>query len=201
MKIVIATGNSHKVLELSALFGKYNTQNHTFVSMKEAGFSGEIIEDADTFEGNALIKARAVCKATGCIAIADDSGLCVDALNGEPGIYSARYAGDGATDDANNKKLLEKLENVPLKKRTARFCCVIAGVFPDGKEVVARGECEGIIGLQKQGKGDFGYDPLFYYEPFGKTFAEMTDSEKNSVSHRGRAVENFAREFFGVLTK
>ena len=178
MKVIIATGNRHKVAELSELFAPYNNKGYEFVSMRDAGFTGDIVEDADTFEGNALIKARTVCEATGCIAIADDSGLCVD-------------AGELADDGRNNAKLLAELRDVPEEKRTARFCCVIAAALPDGKTVVAQGECEGRIGFEKKGDGDFGYDPLFYYPPFDKTFAEMTANEKNSVSHRGRAVKAF----------
>ena len=197
MKVIIATGNRHKVAELSVLFAPYNNKGYEFVSMRDAGFTGDIVEDADTFEGNALIKARTVCEATGCIAIADDSGLCVDALDGKPGVFSARYAGELADDGRNNAKLLAELRDVPEEKRTARFCCVIAAAFPDGKTVVAQGECEGRIGFEKKGDGDFGYDPLFYYPPFDKTFAEMTANEKNSVSHRGRAVKAFCKKFFG----
>ena len=171
MKVIIATGNRHKVAELSELFAPYNNKGYEFVSMRDAGFTGDIVEDADTFEGNALIKARTVCEATGCIAIADDSGLCVDALDGKPGVFSARYAGELADDGRNNAKLLAELRDVPEEKRTARFCCVIAAALPDGKTVVAQGECEGRIGFEKKGDGDFGYDPLFYYPPFDKTFA------------------------------
>ena len=196
MKVIIATGNRHKVAELSELFAPYNNKGYEFVSMRDAGFTGDIVEDADTFEGNALIKARTVCEATGCIAIADDSGLCVDALDGKPGVFSARYAGEPADDGRNNAKLLAELRDVPEEKRTARFCCVIAAALPDGKTVVAQGECEGRIGFEKKGDGDFGYDPLFYYPPFDKTFAEMTADEKNSVSHRGRAVKAFCEKFF-----
>ena len=141
MKVIIATGNRHKVAELSELFAPYNNKGYEFVSMRDAGFTGDIVEDADTFEGNALIKARTVCEATGCIAIADDSGLCVDALDGKPGVFSARYAGELADDGRNNAKLLAELRDVPEEKRTARFCCVIAAAFPDGKTVVAQGEC------------------------------------------------------------
>ncbi len=194
MKIVFATGNRHKIAELSKLFASYGVDE--LVSMRDAGFKGEIIEDADTFEGNALIKARQVCKFTGEIAIADDSGLCVDALDGKPGIYSARFAGENATDGENNEKLLKLLEGIPFEKRTARFVSVIAAVCPDGREVVAKGVCEGIITTEKRGSGDFGYDPLFYYEPLGMTFAEMSEETKNGISHRGRAVSEFCKNFF-----
>lgn len=200
MNIVIATGNRHKIAEFSKLFAPYNNGGYNFISMRDAGFDGEIVEDADTFEGNALIKARTVCSATGCIAIADDSGLCVDALDGAPGVHSARYAGEPCDDGRNNAKLLEELKDVPYENRTARFCCTIAAAFPDGRTVTASGECEGMILFEKRGNGDFGYDPLFYYVPYGKTFAEMTADEKNGVSHRGKAVKNFGEIFFDVLT-
>ncbi len=200
MNIVIATGNRHKIAEFSRLFAPYNNGEYSFISMRDAGFDGDIVEDADTFEGNALIKARTVCGATGCIAIADDSGLCVDALGGKPGVYSARYAGEPCDDGRNNAKLLSELRDVPYESRTARFCCVIAAAFPDGRTVTASGDCPGMILFEKRGSGDFGYDPVFYYPPYAKTFAEMTPEEKNGVSHRGRAVQNFGKVFFDVLT-
>lgn len=198
MNIVIATGNRHKVEELNRLLN-CGIGEYTFISMRDAGFDGKIIEDADTFEGNALIKAKAVCKATGLVAIADDSGLCVDALGGAPGVFSARYAGEPCSDAANNKKLLEELGNTPFEKRTARFCCVIAAAFPDGRTLTAYGDCPGVIAFEKRGSGDFGYDPIFYYPPFDKTFAEMTGDEKNSISHRGVAAANFKKIFFSAL--
>ena len=194
MKVIIATGNRHKVAELSELFAPYNNKGYEFVSMRDAGFTGDIVEDADTFEGNALIKARTVCEATGCIAIADDSGLCVDALDGKPGVFSARYAGELADDGRNNAKLLAELREVPEEKRTARFCCVIAAALPDGKTVVAQGECEGRIGFEKKGDGDFGYDPLFFSAELGKSFGVASFDEKNSVSHRARAFKQLSEK-------
>lgn len=201
MKIVIATGNRHKVEELNRLLMPEDGGEYTFISMKDAGFGGNIVEDADTFEGNALIKAKAVCEATGLVAVADDSGLCVDALDGAPGVFSARYAGEPCDDAKNNAKLLEELKNVPFEKRTARFCCVIAAALPDGRTVTARGDCPGVIAFERKGSGDFGYDPIFYYPPFDKTFAEMTSDEKNSVSHRGKAALNFKKVFFDALNR
>ncbi|MBR5187247.1 MAG: RdgB/HAM1 family non-canonical purine NTP pyrophosphatase, partial [Clostridia bacterium] len=153
----------------------------------------DIVEDGETFEDNALIKARTVAK-LGYIGVADDSGLCVDALNGEPGVYSARYAG-GHDDVDNNRKLLENMKDVPTEKRGAHFVSVIACVFPDGREIVARGECPGTMLFDYRGNGGFGYDPLFLYEPMGKTFAEMNAEEKNAISHRARAMEAFAKLF------
>lgn len=199
MKIVIATGNRHKVEELGRLLAPKGSGEYTFISMKDAGFCGNIVEDADTFEGNALIKAKTVCEATGLVAVADDSGLCVDALDGAPGIFSARFAGEPCDDAKNNKKLLDELKNVPFEKRTARFCCVLAAAFPDGRTVTAHGDCHGVIAFERKGGGDFGYDPIFYYPPFDKTFAEMTAEEKNSVSHRGKAALNFKKVFLDAL--
>ena len=160
------------------------------VTIKEAGFAGEIIEDADSFEGNAYIKAKTLCDHTGMIAIADDSGLVVDALGGAPGVYSARYAGEGATDMQNIEKLLHELKDVPADKKTARFVCAICVCRPDGERLFVSGSSEGIIIDELRGDGRFGYDPVFLYPPMNKTFAEMSSEEKNSVSHRGRAIES-----------
>ena len=146
----------------------------------------DVIEDGATFEENALIKARAGCKATGLPTVADDSGLCVDALGGEPGIYTARYAGEPCDNAKNNAKLLENMKNVPESERTARFVSAVACVFPDGREFTVRGECEGKIATKLSGDKGFGYDPLFISE-LG-CFGEISDSEKDSISHRGRAL-------------
>lgn len=189
LKAVLATKNRHKTGEVKALLSRFGLDIE-LLTLSDIGFNDEIIENGTTFEENALIKCRAVSKKYDGIIVADDSGLCVDALNGEPGIYSARYAGDG-NDDSNNKKLLEKMKDVPREKRTARFVCAFAAIV-DGKEYVVRGECEGIIATEKRGSGDFGYDPLFEYEPMNMTFAEMTENEKNSVSHRANALKSFA---------
>jgi len=197
VKAVLATKNKHKTGEVAALLSRFGLDVE-LLTLKDIDFNDEIIEDGETFEENALIKCRAVSQKYNGMIIADDSGICVDALGGEPGIYSARYAGDG-NDDSNNKKLLEKLINVPREKRTARFVCAFAAIV-DGNEYVVRGECEGIIAPQKRGSGDFGYDPLFEYVPSGKTFAEMTEDEKNSVSHRANALKAFA-ELMKTLEK
>lgn len=165
------------------------------ISMSDIGYTDEIVEDGLTFEENALIKSRTGAK-LGYITVADDSGLMVDALNGEPGVYSARYAGEPCDNDANNKKLLDNLKNFSLAERTARFVSIVACSFPDGRsDIVVRGECKGIIINEFRGNGGFGYDPLFFYEPMQKTFAEMTAEEKNSISHRGLAMSKFADEF------
>ena len=190
MKIVAATNNKHKVSELLALFA--DKTDIELVTLKDIGFTDEIIEDGDTFLDNARIKALAVHKATGLASIADDSGLCVDALGGEPGVYSARYAGENggnADDKANNNKLLKKLEAVPDAERTARFVSALCFIDTDGTEVSAVGKCEGIITRGERGEGGFGYDPLFFFPSLGKTFGELTAQEKNSVSHRANAVK------------
>ena len=197
-KIVMASNNSHKIKEIETFLRKLcpndkNGEAFEILSLADIGYTADIVEDGETFEENALIKARTVAK-LGYIGIADDSGLCVDALNGEPGVYSARYAG-GHDDADNNRKLLENMKDVPVEKRGAHFVSVIACVFPDGKEIVARGECPGTMLFDYRGNGGFGYDPLFLYEPMDKTFAEMNAEEKNAISHRARAMEAFAKLF------
>ncbi len=183
-ELVLASGNKGKLAEFQRLLEGLDIQVH---SMKEYPEIGEIIEDGTSFQENALIKARAVCKATGLPAMADDSGLVVDALNGAPGIYSARFAGEHRSDHDNNAKVLELLNDVADENRTARFFCVIAIVLPDGREYTAEGICEGTILHALQGEGGFGYDPLFYVAQFNKTFAQLSMEEKNSISHRGNA--------------
>lgn len=182
--IVIASNNQKKLAEFRRIF---DNSQYRILSLSDVGFHGDIEENADTFEGNSLIKASAVCEFTGLAAIADDSGLEVDALDGAPGVYSARYAGEGATSQQLIDKLLSEMSDVDDEKRTARFVSVMCAVFPDGKQYFARGECEGKILKSKVGDNDFGYDPVFYYEPYGKSFAEMSADEKNSISHRARA--------------
>lgn len=183
-ELVLASGNKGKLAEFQRLLDGLDVQIH---SMKEYPEIGEIVEDGSTFAENALIKARAVCKATGKPAMADDSGLAVDALNGVPGIYSARFAGEQRSDADNNAKVLRLMETVADADRTARFFCVIAIVLPDGREYTVEGTCEGIILHALRGEGGFGYDPLFYVESMNKTFAELTMEEKNRISHRGHA--------------
>ncbi len=196
-QIVLASNNAHKTEEFRRYFRESGLPIE-IITMHEAGFDAEIAEDADTFEGNAYLKAKAVCDATGMCAIADDSGLEVDALGGAPGVFSARYCGKHGDDDANNQKLLRELADVPDEKRTARFVSAICAVRPDGEYVTVRGTAEGIILREKRGDGTFGYDPLFYYEPLGKTFAELDGSTKNSISHRGNALTLLLkkRDFF-----
>lgn len=193
-ELVLATGNKGKIEEFQALLGDMDI---TVRSMKEFSGIGPIVEKGASFEENALIKARAVCRATGKPAMADDSGLVVDALNGAPGIYSARYAGEPCDDAANNEKLLREMEGIPEEKRTGGFYCAIALVFPDGTEEVMNGYCPGVILESARGNGGFGYDPVFYVPQFAKTFGELSMEEKNSISHRGianrKAVEVLAR--------
>ena len=192
MKVVLASRNKHKIGELQALLSKHIPEVEV-LSLDDVGFTDEIVEDGNTFEENAAIKARAAAS-TGYIGLGDDSGLSVGALGGEPGIYSARYAGEHGDDAANNALLLKKLED--KEDRRAEFVCVIACAFPNKTDdvLLCRGATEGIIIDEYRGKGGFGYDPLFYYEPFGKTFAEMSPEEKNSISHRGKAIELLATE-------
>lgn len=188
MKIVLASRNKHKISELQALLGEY-IDDLEILSLDEVGIYGEIDENGKSFSENALIKAR--CAATsGYIGVGDDSGLEVDALDGAPGIYSARYAGAHGDDSANNALLLENLKN--KADRSGRFVCAIACVFPDGREICVRGVAEGEILCEYRGAGGFGYDPLFYYPPLNKTFGELSAEEKNKVSHRSDAIRKLA---------
>ncbi len=194
---VIATGNRHKLEEISAMLSDFDIE---VCSMKDMGLEGlEIEETGSTFEENAIIKASTVAERTGKMAIADDSGLEVDALDGEPGIYSARYAGPDATDAANNAKLLDELKDVPLENRQARFVCALAAVFPDGRKIVVRGIVEGYIDFEEKGSHGFGYDPLFLIPAYQQTFGELGPVIKNSMSHRGRAIELMKEEMATIL--
>ena len=200
IKIVLATNNAHKVSEFKSCFAQKGIEAE-IIPISETGFSGEIIENADTFEGNAYIKAKALCDYTGLISVADDSGLMVDALNGAPGVYSARYAGENCTDEDNIKKLLSELEGLSEDKRGARFVCSICVCRPDGEVLnVSANGGDGIIITECRGDGTFGYDPVFYYPPMDKTYAEMSSEEKNSISHRGRAIEKLLnnKAFFEI---
>lgn len=161
---------------------------YTVISAEEAGFSAEIEENGATFAENAAIKARTICKACKKAAIGDDSGLCVDALGGAPGVYSARYAGSGHDDEANIKKLLKNMCDVPKDERSAHFECAIVCAFPDGSEICARGRCDGKILYEKHGNGGFGYDPVFGVED-GRSFGELSPEEKDKISHRGKALK------------
>ena len=164
------------------------------LSMKEAGIEADIVEDGKNFEENAIIKANAVAAKTNHIVLADDSGLEIDYLNGEPGVYSARYLGEETPFSEKSRDLLRRLEDVPEEERGARFVCAIAAIFPDEETVIARGTIEGRIGRELRGDNGFGYDPIFYLPEYGRTAAELTDEEKNRISHRYRALEQMKEE-------
>lgn len=190
-QIVFATGNKDKVKEIQMILADLGVE---ITTMKEEGIRVDVEENGKTYEENALIKAREVAKYTNAIVMADDSGLEIDYLNKEPGIYSARYMGEDTSYRVKNGNLIERLQGVPDNKRTARFVCAIAAVLPDGRELTTRGIIEGRIGYEEKGENGFGYDPIFYVPEFGKTTAELTEEEKNKVSHRGRALEIMKEE-------
>ncbi|MBR6709322.1 MAG: RdgB/HAM1 family non-canonical purine NTP pyrophosphatase [Clostridia bacterium] len=192
MQAVLVSHNRKKIAELRAILAEV-APDLTLLSADEAGLPDDIVEDGDSFAANALIKARAAAS-LGYIGIADDSGLTVDALDGAPGIYSARYAGEHGDDAANNEKLLRELAARPDAPRTAAFVCAMACVFPDGESFTCEGRCPGEILFEARGEGGFGYDPLFFYAPAGVSFAELSPAEKNKVSHRARALAQFAPE-------
>ena len=180
--LIVATGNQHKLREIAEIFTDYEV-----LSQKQMGFCEDVEENGVSFAENALIKARAVCQARGCVTLADDSGLCVDALGGQPGIFSARYCGHHGDDEANRKKLLENMQGVT--NRTAHFNCAIALVYPNGEELVVEGQTFGEILHEVVGNGGFGYDPLFFSRDLQKSFGVATAEEKNKVSHRFRALK------------
>ena len=182
-RLVVASGNKHKLREIAEIF-----TNYEIVSQKEMGFDEDVEETGETFMENALIKARAACKALGLPVLADDSGICVDALDGKPGVYSARYSGKHGDDKGNRQLLLKNLEGV--KNRKAHFACAVVLVFPDGKEITAEGNTYGSILLEEEGNGGFGYDPIFFNDDLQKSFGVATFEEKNAVSHRFRALQN-----------
>lgn len=190
-QIIFATGNENKMKEIRMILADVGMP---IASMKQAGIVLDIVEDGTTFEENAMIKARAVAAAVrerhlSAIVLADDSGLEIDYLNKEPGIYSARYMGEDTSYRIKNANLIERLNGVPDEQRTARFVCAIAAVMPDGTEHVVRGTIEGRIGYEERGENGFGYDPIFYLPEYGCYSAELAPEEKNKISHRGRALE------------
>ena len=192
MKIVLASKNKHKLEEISKITQRFDFE---LLLQSELGVDVDVEETGTTFEENSLLKAEAVMKATGLPALADDSGIAVDALNGEPGVYSARYGFDESLDDWGRLLLLLKnTENVPDGQRQAQFVCVITLVFPDGKVIQTRGEAHGELLRQAVGTGGFGYDPIFYYPPLKCSFAELSAQQKNQVSHRAVALENFYKK-------
>ena len=189
MKVVLASKNKHKLEEISKITEKFGFE---LILQSQLNVDIDVEENGTTFEENSLIKAEAVMKATGMAAMADDSGICVEALNGEPGIYSARYGFDETLDDWGRLQLLLKnMEDVPDGKRQAKFVCVITMVTPEGETIQARGEIHGELLREPHGENGFGYDPIFYYPPFGKTTAEMSSEDKNKVSHRANALKIF----------
>ena len=190
MKLILASNNANKLKEFHSLVADLDIE---LLSQKEAGCDFEVEETGTTFEENAYLKASAVTEATGIAAVADDSGLCVDALGGEPGIYSARYGlGHAASDEERYRYLLQKMEGV--EDRSARFVCCICCTFPDGSVIRSRGECEGEILLAPKGQNGFGYDPVFHPLCLDKSMAELSPEEKNAISHRGKALRAFIEE-------
>ena len=193
MKIVVASGNKAKLREIAQIF-----QGYEILSMQEAGFTDDIEEIGSTFEENALIKARAVSRALGVNALADDSGICVEALGGAPGVHSARFCGRHGDDAANNALLLEKLKDVPQDRRRAYFESCVALCFADGREITASGRTYGKILEKAEGEGGFGYDPLFYSDELGMSFGLASAEQKNAVSHRGKALAALAEKLKGM---
>lgn len=188
-QILLATRNQGKVREIRELVKGLRVE---FLCLEDVPPVPDVAEDGTTFEENALKKAREIAESSGMATLADDSGLCIDALDGRPGVQSARYAGDHATDEEKCLRLLDEMRNVPKDRRSARFICVLALATPDGEEMLFRGVCEGRITTELRGTEGFGYDPIFYFEQAGCTFAEMDRESKNDVSHRGRALQEFA---------
>ncbi len=196
MKIFLATGNKHKIDEIKAIFS--NIENVEILSIKDGIEIPEVIEDGETFEANSAKKALEIAKFTGMITIADDSGLCVDALNGAPGVYSARYSGENATDESNNAKLMEVMKNETNRK--CHFVSVITLGKPDGRVYSFRGEIEGELLYEPKGKDGFGYDPYFYVEEYKKSLAEMPEI-KNKISHRANALKKLEKELAKILAE
>ena len=195
MDFILATNNMKKLAEMQRILSPLGIN---VVTAKMLGVTLEDVEeDGETFEDNAKLKARAACKEMNMPAIADDSVLCVDYLNGAPGIFSARFAGEHGNDEKNNDLLLEKLDGVPLEKRTAHYVCAICCTFPDGREIVVRGECSGVIGFERDGNEGFGYDPLFLVD--GKAFGRYTAEEKDKISHRGNALRLLTKELEKII--
>lgn len=185
-RLIFATGNQNKMREIREILADLPVE---ILSMKQAGIEADIVEDGKTFEENAIIKAKTIMELTGELVLADDSGLEIDYLNKEPGIYSARYMGEDTSYRVKNINLIERLTGVPDEKRTARFVCTIAAAFPDGTIKTTEGVIEGRIGYEERGENGFGYDPIFYVPEFGCTTAELSEEQKNAVSHRGKALE------------
>lgn len=190
-KIIFATGNAGKMKEIREILGDLG---YEILSMKEAGIDVDIVEDGATFEENAIIKAKAVAAECDAIVLADDSGLEVDYLNKEPGVYSARYMGEDTSYDIKNQNIIDRLKGVAKEDRTARFVCAIAAVLPDGAVLSTHEAMEGYIGNHSAGVNGFGYDPIFYVEEYGCSSAELTMEQKNAISHRGKALQEMKKE-------
>ena len=193
-RIILASNNKDKIKEVKEILTGYD-----IISIKEAGVNVDVEENGTTFEENALIKARAIMKITGEVTMADDSGLEIDYLNKEPGVYSARYMGEDTSYRIKNQSLVDRLEGVPVEKRTARFVCVIAAAFPDGTVCTTKGTIEGKIGYEERGENGFGYDPIFYLPDMSRTTAELSPEEKNAVSHRGKALAAMKEQIASYL--
>ena len=191
MTVILASKNPHKLTELSAILSQHGFE---IALESEYGLDIDVDETGTTFEENSLLKAEAVMKASGLPVLADDSGLMVDALDGAPGVYSARY-GHKSSDGERTAFLLENMKDVPDEKRTAKFVCVITCLWPDGRKIVARGECPGVITREVHGENGFGYDPVFYLPELGMTYAELPSEQKNAISHRARALQEFCRKY------
>lgn len=191
MKVILASKNPHKLTELSAILSQHGFE---IALESEYGLDIDVDETGTTFEENSLLKAEAVMKASGLPVLADDSGLMVDALDGAPGVYSARY-GHKSSDGERTAFLLENMKDVADEKRTAKFVCVITCLWPDGRKIVARGECPGVITREVHGENGFGYDPVFYLPELGMTYAELPSEQKNAISHRARALQEFCRKY------
>ena len=191
MKVILASKNQHKLTELSAILSQLGFE---IALESEYGLDIDVEETGTTFEENSFLKADAVMKASGLPVLADDSGLMVDALDGAPGVYSARY-GHKASDKERTAYLLENMKDVPEERRGAKFVCVITCLFPDGRKIVARGECPGVIARAPHGEIGFGYDPVFYLPELGMTYAELPSEQKNAISHRARALQDFCRKY------
>ena len=191
MKVILASKNPHKLTELSAILSQHGFE---IALESEYGLDIDVDETGTTFEENSLLKAEAVMKASGLPVLADDSGLMVDALDGAPGVYSARY-GHKSSDSERTAFLLENMKDVPDEKRTAKFVCVITCLWPDGRKIVARGECPGVITREVHGENGFGYDPVFYLPELGMTYAELPSEQKNAISHRARALQDFCGKY------
>lgn len=196
MKLVLASQNQKKLKEMRQILGELGIE---VCLQSDVGVSIDVEETGTTFEENSLLKAQAVMEATGLPAIADDSGLCVDALGGAPGVYSARYGGEGLDDTGRYRLLLENMRG--QSPRSARFVSVITCCFPDGEIITARGECEGTLAYAPQGEGGFGYDPIFFVPELRKTFSQLSAEEKNAISHRGKALESFKEKLSAFLEK